>query len=98
MLRAYTLFEYRWVDRFDWKVQKSTCTSGGRPSLLENIRQVPDFLECERRSVVTTCRVESVCRTNVTEIIIIIIIIITTTQPGHRQEMTKLTSFFFNPP
>ena len=33
-------------------------------------RQVPDFLECERRSVVTTCRVESVCRTNVTEIII----------------------------
>ena len=39
-------------------------------------RQVPDFLECERRSLVTTCRVESVCRTNVTEIIIIIIIII----------------------
>ena len=30
-------------------------------------RQVPDFLECERRSLVTTCRVESVCRTNVTE-------------------------------
>ena len=45
--------------------------------MLENIDiQVPDFLEYERRrSVVTTCRVESVCRTNVTEIIIIIIII-----------------------
>ena len=33
-------------------------------------RQVPDFLECER-SLVTTCRVESICRTNnVTSIII----------------------------
>ena len=39
-------------------------------------RQVPDFLECERRrSLVTTCRVELDCRTNVTEIIKKIIIV-----------------------